>query len=75
MVLFSIQVQSPGQTSGSDLFEIAPDEAWGELTGVCADLIGTACRGLEPNTEWKIELLDQTRKPAFRIRLVAETPK
>jgi hypothetical protein len=75
MPLFSFRVQCPGQSGGSDPFEIAGHEAWGELTKVCADLVGAASRALEQNSEWKIELLDQAQKPLFRIRLVAETMK
>jgi hypothetical protein len=73
MPLFWLRVQCLAQSGGSDLFEIAGDEAWGELTNVCADFIGEASRVLEPNSEWKMELLDETQTPLFRIRLVAET--
>jgi hypothetical protein len=47
--------------------------AWQELTGVCADMVGSIARNLKENAEWQMELLDETRKPVFRIRLVAET--
>jgi hypothetical protein len=47
--------------------------AWTEMTGVCSDLVGSVSRYLQQNTEWQIELLDLSRKPIFRIRLVAET--
>jgi hypothetical protein len=30
-------------------------------------------RKLLENAEWQMELLDESRKPVFRIRLVAET--
>ena len=49
------------------------DASWAEMTQVCGDLIGGVSRDLKQDTEWKIELLDQHRKPVFRIRLVAET--
>jgi hypothetical protein len=73
MPLFSLHVQSSGRSGDSDPFEIAEHEAWDELTKVCSDFVGLASRGLEPNSEWKMELLDQAQKPIFRIRLVAET--
>jgi hypothetical protein len=73
MPLFSFRVQCPAQSAGSDPFEIAGPEAWGEMTKVCADLIGAASRALGQNSEWKMELLDGDQKPMFRIRLVAET--
>jgi hypothetical protein len=47
--------------------------AWTEMTKVCADLLGGIARGLKPNAEWCMELLDESRKPVFRISLVGET--
>jgi hypothetical protein len=73
MSLYSLRVQCPAQSGGSDPFEIAGHEAWGELTKVCSDLVGAASRSLTQNSEWKMELLDEAQKPVFRIRLVAET--
>jgi hypothetical protein len=43
------------------------------MTGVCADMVAGVSRKLIENTEWQMELLDESRKPVFRIRLVAET--
>ena len=47
--------------------------AWKEMTGICSEVIGDVSRKLVENAEWQMELLDETRKPAFRIRLIAET--
>jgi hypothetical protein len=47
--------------------------AWKEMTGVCGDMIADISRKLGENAEWQIELLDESRKPVFRIRLVSET--
>ena len=47
--------------------------AWKEMTGVCGDVVGDISRKLGENGEWAMELLDESRKPVFRIRLVAET--
>jgi hypothetical protein len=30
-------------------------------------------RSLKPNADWQMELLDEAKKPVFRIRLVAES--
>jgi hypothetical protein len=49
------------------------DAAWKELTRVCGDMIGGISRKLTENGEWQMELLDASKKPVFRIRLVAET--
>ena len=49
------------------------DAAWKELTGVCGDMVGGISRKLTENGEWQMELLDEAKKPVFRICLVAET--
>jgi hypothetical protein len=60
---------APGE--GFDL----PDNnaAWVEMTRVGADLIGGVTRKLKQNSEWLIELLDESRTPLFGIRVTAET--
>jgi hypothetical protein len=50
------------------------DAAWKELTSVCAGIVGGISRKLQQNSEWEMELLDEAKRPVFRIRLVAETP-
>jgi hypothetical protein len=49
------------------------EAAWAEMTKVCGNLLGGISRGLKQNAEWHMELLDETKKPVFRIRLVSET--
>ena len=49
------------------------DAAWAEMTKVCSGLVGGISRSLQPNADWQMELLDEARKPVFRIRLTAET--
>jgi hypothetical protein len=49
------------------------EAAWTEMTKVCANLVGGISRSLKQNAEWHLELLDEARKPVFRIRLVSET--
>jgi len=44
------------------------------MTRVCASLVGSISGNLKQNSEWHMELLDESKKPVFRIRLVAETP-
>ena len=43
------------------------------MTSVCGDVVGGISRQLRPNSEWQMELLDESKKPLFRIRLVAES--
>jgi Domain of unknown function (DUF6894) len=47
--------------------------AWEEMTRVCGDMVASISRKLKPNSEWQMELLDESKKPVFRIRLVAES--
>jgi hypothetical protein len=47
--------------------------AWTEMTEVCANLLGSIARNLKPNAKWSMELLDEDKKPVFRISLVGET--
>jgi hypothetical protein len=47
--------------------------AWKEMTGVCGAMIEDVSRKLPENAEWQMELLDESRQPVLRIRLVAET--
>ena len=49
------------------------EDAWSEMTKVCANLLGGISRSLKQNAEWQMELLDEAKKPVFRIRLVAES--
>jgi hypothetical protein len=47
--------------------------AWKELTSVCGDMIAGISRRLQENSEWQMELLDESKRPVFRIRVVAES--
>ena len=49
------------------------EAAWAEMTKVCGNLLGSISRSLKQNAEWQMELLDEAKKPVFRIRLVAES--
>jgi len=49
------------------------EDAWAEMTRVCGNLLGGISRSLKQNAEWRMELLDEAKKPVFRVRLVAES--
>jgi hypothetical protein len=49
------------------------EAAWAEMTRVRGNLLGGISRSLKQNAEWQMELLDETRKPVFRIRLIGES--
>jgi hypothetical protein len=42
------------------------------MTEVCANLLGSIARNLKPNAKWSMELLDEDKKPVFRISLLGE---
>jgi hypothetical protein len=48
------------------------EAAWTEMKAVCANLLGGISRGLQQGAEWRMELLDEARKPVFCIRLLGE---
>ena len=50
------------------------EAAWAEMTKVCANLVSGISRSLKQNAEWQMELLDEAKRPVFRIRLIAESP-
>jgi hypothetical protein len=62
---------SGASDSGTELAD--RNAAWRELTRVCADIVGGISRKLKQDSEWEMELLDESRRPVFRIRLVAES--
>lgn len=75
MPLYSFRI-SQGPCSGvSDLPRAFDDReaAWSEMTAICTNLVAGISRNLQPNAEWRMELLDETKQPVFRIRLVGET--
>ena len=75
MSLYFFRISHGRYSGASDLgteFE-SREHAWAEMTKVCANLLGGISRSLKQNAEWRMELLDETKKPVFRVRLVAES--
>ena len=70
---FSIKHGDVGNVCNDGVELLDRNAAWKEMTGVCRDVIGDVSRQLAENAEWQMELLDERRKPVFRIRLIAET--
>jgi len=74
MALYFFRI-SQGRYSGvSDLpYEFDTREAaWTEMRAVCSNLVGGIARGLKPDGEWQMELLNDAREPVFRIRLTGQ---
>jgi hypothetical protein len=77
MPRYFLRVPDGRYAGASDLgIDLADQEAAeAEAIRVCGDLVRGVSLDLKENTDWRIELLDESRKPVFRIRLLAETVK
>jgi hypothetical protein len=76
MSLYFFRISNGRYSGASDLgseFE-SREAAWADMTKVCANLLRGISRGMKQNAEWRMEMLDEAKKPVLRIRLVAETP-
>jgi uncharacterized protein DUF6894 len=76
MPLYFFRIRNGSLSGACDQGTEFPDHnaAWQELTSVCAGIVSGISRKLQQNAEWQMELLDEAKRPVFRIRLVAETP-
>jgi hypothetical protein len=74
MATYFFRISHGPYSGASDLpYEFDTREAaWGEMTAVCANLVGGIARSLKPDGEWQMELLDEAREPVFRIRVLGE---
>lgn len=77
MPLYFFRIRNGPYSGASDqAIEVADSAAaWKELTSVCGDIVGGISRKLKQDSEWQMELLDESKRPVFRIRLVAEVVK
>ncbi|MDB5611664.1 MAG: hypothetical protein JWP25_8564 [Bradyrhizobium sp.] len=75
MPLYFFRIRNGRYSGAADHGTELPDReaAWNELTSVCGDLAGSISRKLKQNAEWQMELLDESKRPVFRIRLIGET--
>lgn len=74
MATYFFRISQGHYSGGSDLpheFETR-EAAWSEMRAVCANLVGGIARSLKPNGEWQMELLDESKEPVFRIRVLGE---
>jgi hypothetical protein len=71
---YFLRICQGSYSGGPDHAFECPDQnaAWVEMTKVCGDFVGSACRGLVEESGWAMELLDADKKCTARIRLVAE---
>lgn len=75
MAIYFFRIRN-GEYSGASEYgtECADrDAAWKEMTTVCGDMASSISRKFTENSEWQMELLDETKQPVFRIRIVAES--
>jgi hypothetical protein len=40
---------------------------------MCADLANDIVAGLTEDTEWRLDVVDESGRPVFRVRLIAES--
>jgi len=75
MPLYFFRISQGRYAGASDQpFELEDREAaWVEMKAVCANLLGGISRGLKLGAEWRMELLDESKKPVFCIRLLGES--
>jgi hypothetical protein len=76
MSLYFFRISNGRYSGASDQgseFE-SREAAWADMTKVCANLLGGISRSMKQNAEWRMEMLDEAKKPVLRIRMVAETP-
>ena len=75
MPLYFFRISQGRYAGASDQpFELEDREAaWVEMKAVCANLLGGISRSLKLGAEWRMELLDEAKKPVFRIRLLGES--
>jgi hypothetical protein len=74
MPLYFFRISQGRYAGASDQpFELEDREAaWVEMKAVCANLLGGISRSMKLGSEWRMELLDESKKPVFRIRLLGE---
>ncbi len=75
MSLYFFRISTGGYSGAADQPYEFEDRtaAWAEMTEVCANLLGSIARGLKPNAEWRMELLDENKQPVFRISVSGES--
>jgi len=74
MPMYYFRIRSDQCPTGADYGSDLPsrDEAWRELTRVCGDLTRDACHALKPNSAWRLEMLDEEKKPIYRVSVFGE---
>jgi len=75
MPLYFFRIRNGRYSGASEQgIELADNNAaWQELTTSCADMVSGICRKLGRDTQWEMELLDELKRPVFRICLVADS--
>jgi hypothetical protein len=75
MPLYFFRIRNGGFSGASGHgIELADHAAaWAEMTKVCGGLIGSIVRHLREDAKWQMELLDESKRPMFCIRLIAES--
>jgi hypothetical protein len=74
MALYFFRISHGHYSGASDLpYEFETREAaWTEMRTVCSNLVSGIARGLRPDAEWQMELLNDAKQPLLRIRVLGE---
>lgn len=74
MPRFTFQVQRGSSPETPSIEDVLSDSyaARKAALGMCADLAKDIVTGLAEDSEWRLEVLDESGKPVFRLRLLAE---
>lgn len=75
MPRYYLRIDQGKYSGASDCPFDAEDDAAArrEMIEVWGDLAGGVCCGLKENAEWHMEVLDESRRPLFRMRLSMES--
>lgn len=75
MPRFSFQLQHPGSAGIPAIEDVLSDSfaARKAALGIYADLAKDIAATLTDDSEWRLDVLDESGKPVFRLRLVAES--
>lgn len=74
MPRFTFRVQNGELPASPCVEDILSDDCAARKAALdmCADLAKDIVTGLSEDSEWRLEVLDQSGKPVFRLRLLAE---
>ena len=71
--LFQVQQGKSPATPAIEEMLSDSDAARKAALDICADLAKDIVAGLTENSEWRLDVTDESGRPVFRLRLLAES--